>query len=392
MYCCNKNSYLQLQCGSIKPETINRLVRKARKFATEPDPHDSLPPLNRLCSEQPVHLVEEVDFTRRSCGFGRKALKLLKNDLLSFDKDVILKTVSTLGDMAMDPEKAIQIVHARIPKKLSHLLEKKDSSITERVCITFAKLAIVPEGKLALTNDEDIIYSLQMLLEEETHPSTLEQLGHCLENISTFVTTADELVDQGFILSILKVVAREVDDVVVVLLSTLKNLMYGNGNYIAMEYGAFAIMMQMLNRMDQRVHISALNCLMMMISTPLGKQLALDSYLVHRLNEMLGQSKNVELDAAIASVLMFATMTVEAKFRACKIKTLLPRLMKICRNPLHPSVQIFAFQTLLNLSTHFELRAVMQKKYIALLRKTKCSTSFISAMKESLLQDLSAPS
>ncbi|KAL3285310.1 hypothetical protein HHI36_019419 [Cryptolaemus montrouzieri] len=390
MFSCKKNSYLQLLNGNVKPELLNRCVDKARNL-TRHDPHDALPPLQRLCSHQPILVPEKIDFTRRKCGYGRIALSQLSDDLISYDPEIVMKAVSTLADMVFNPELTAQIIAMRIPQRMAHLLDKGNNLLTESICGTYTKLASTPDGKLALVKNMLILENLKRILQKEEDPNILRRLGKCLERISMSYTTADELVDQGFIEAIMKMVAKQNDHIVVLLLSTLRNLLYGNGKYIAMETGAFSTMIALTERLDHKVTICALNCLMVMTSTPLGKRMALDCDLLQTLTDILCLSENPELDAAITSVLMFCTVRSEAKYQASKIRRLVPRLMRLCRNPLQYTVQMFSLATLLNLSVHWDIKALLLKKYASPLKRIKCATSMISHTRDNLLQRLDEP-
>lgn len=95
------------------------------------------------------------------------------------------------------------------------------------------------------------------------------------------------MVEYGFVESLLESVVSEIDEIATIHLNTLKLLMYGEGKCVALKNDGFNIFVSFLERNAPDIVSGALDCLMILTSTPRGKQLAMQNHLLKTLNRLL---------------------------------------------------------------------------------------------------------
>ncbi|XP_074039457.1 radial spoke head 14 homolog isoform X3 [Leptinotarsa decemlineata] len=313
MFSINKNSYLHNYFENMNPRLINRCVDKAREFSNI-DEHDLDPPANRLTSEQPNIPVKNVDVTRRSLGFGRKAMPKLRRELHNKDQDVVIAAIETICDLVHDPERGYEAVNLKIIDRMVNLMSHESEVIRERTSRTLAVLAELAAGREAIVTNKSLLANIAACA-EDTWAEIRIQVAALLEMIARFWKAADDLVQFGFIQILLSNLLTEDSEIQIMHLETLRSLMYETtGKIIAIESDGF-------NIFRPEVYTNA------------------------------------------ASVIMFCTLKTQGKLDAYKVKNLPKRLIHLSRNKLNPSTQIFAIKALSNICEHPKIRTEVQRKY-----------------------------
>nr|XP_023011938.1 radial spoke head 14 homolog isoform X1 [Leptinotarsa decemlineata] len=361
MFSINKNSYLHNYFENMNPRLINRCVDKAREFSNI-DEHDLDPPANRLTSEQPNIPVKNVDVTRRSLGFGRKAMPKLRRELHNKDQDVVIAAIETICDLVHDPERGYEAVNLKIIDRMVNLMSHESEVIRERTSRTLAVLAELAAGREAIVTNKSLLANIAACA-EDTWAEIRIQVAALLEMIARFWKAADDLVQFGFIQILLSNLLTEDSEIQIMHLQTLRSLMYETtGKIIAIESDGFNIFLKLLDEDNTQIISGALACLALLTSTCVGEKLAREAKLLRILNIFL-HDERPEVYTNAASVIMFCTLKTQGKLDAYKVKNLPKRLIHLSRNKLNPSTQIFAIKALSNICEHPKIRTEVQKKY-----------------------------
>ncbi|KAK9871004.1 hypothetical protein WA026_009964 [Henosepilachna vigintioctopunctata] len=383
MYCYPKNSYLQSYYANVNPRLLNRCVIRARKLRSD-DIYDVSPEMQRLCSAQPaIPMEHDTDITRRTLAYGRNGLRILRRDLQDPDIEVVLKSLSTLNDLLRNPEKAYEAIKLKIPERLLTVIPRTGEFIRERCSLTYQILSNYMGGKQAMVDNPKILQLFVELLKDNKIEVRLK-IANCLERIASFWMTADNLVDAGFIRHILDRLMVDEPEVSMIHLETLTHLMYGNGKLIAIENGAFDMLVLLLDCSDTEVRLRALRCLMLITSTDIGKQMANNSDLILKVGRILCADEiNLQLNAA--AVLIFCTMLVKAKVMAAQTKLIPSRLIRLCKNHLNPNLQLLCFKALTNISEHPDVRIIMRTKHLKRIQDIVVTSDLLRIHKNRLL-------
>ncbi|KAL3267014.1 hypothetical protein HHI36_011161 [Cryptolaemus montrouzieri] len=295
---------------------------------------------------------------------------------------MVLRTLSTMNDLLKNPEKGYEAIRLKVPDRLLTVIPREEQFVRERCCLSYQLLSNYADGKIAMTANPKIIEQFRKLI-QDPKPEVRLKAAFCLENIASFWMTADNLVEAGFIKSLMDRIAIDEHDISAVHLATLDHLMYGSGKYIGMEAGAFDLMVRLLDAPDIDVRKGALRCLLLMTSTDLGKQMAAKCNLLPTIVRILHEDE--QLYVCAASVLIYCTMLVQAKAASAKMKMIPTRLVRLCKNHLNPDLQLFCLKALTNIAEHPDVRNLLRKKHLGRIKRIHVTSDLLRKHKEKLL-------
>ncbi|XP_017778570.1 PREDICTED: radial spoke head 14 homolog [Nicrophorus vespilloides] len=362
MFPVHKHSYLQC-VTKIDPRIINRTVDLARDNYTI-DQFDTLPPFNRLCSEQPNIPVCSCDVTRRPVGFGRWGMKKLRRELHSTNRWTVMQAIHSIGDLVYDPERNFEAIRLRVPARFSDLVIDEDPAVRERVCMVLATISNLLDGKYSILKNHRMINNLARILNDE-EPAVRMKVIVLIEKLSKVWMCADILVNNGFVEMIIERLDQYIEDdpCTPYYLRTMQWLMYCTGKYIAIERGFHKTLTTILyNDTNCEVLAEALKCMAMLISTPRGKCFAIEGNLLIKLYNLLHDQRR-EIYSAAAGCMVFATIKTEAILKAIELPNLIERLLILARSHHDLTTQIHCIQVITNLCGHGKVRKYVLETY-----------------------------
>ncbi|KAJ8931920.1 hypothetical protein NQ314_015118, partial [Rhamnusium bicolor] len=279
MFSIHKNSYLHSKFEEINPRLINRCVQRgmlniARDFSGN-DVYDLEPPFNRLTSEQPSIPVQHVDVTRRSLGFGRCAMPILRRELHDKNLETVLAAIESISDLAHDPERGYEAVNLNIVDRMVDLIVHDVPAIRERTAKALEIIARLAEGKEAIVSNKNLLENITICVEDEFREIRIHVAAIFLLLIICYVVlAADVLVSFGFIHILLSNLLEEETEIVEIHLETLRSLMYGCGKNLAIDQDGFFIFLKLLDRQNTQIVSRACECLSILTSARAGEKLA----------------------------------------------------------------------------------------------------------------------
>ncbi|KAF5308854.1 hypothetical protein FQR65_LT00554 [Abscondita terminalis] len=264
--------------------------------------------------------------------------------------------------MMRDPERGYEAIKMRIPDRLADLLDHECEIIRERVCMVLTVISGLSDGKCAIVRNKTALENIEKLMfdpfETIRHKNSL-----LIESISRSWFAADYLVDAGFVKKILDVLPREEELIQQAYLEGLTTIMYGEGKDEALSLGAFEIFVDLMETKSEEVAARAADCLMIITSTYVGKDIAYDTAVLPKLAKLL-HHHNVNLYRGAASAIMFCTIKSRAKFRAKEIPNLVDRLVVLCNDWHNRGVQLYSMRALAHICEHPDVRKEVKEKYL----------------------------
>lgn len=361
MYSPHKHSYLQCRSSNVNPRIINRSVNLARSQPTI-DTADLDPPFLRLSSEQPNIPIENIDLTRRPVGFGKLALPKLRRELHSNNETTVIHAINTIMDLVCDPENGYEAIRLRIPQRMIDLLMSKNTEVRERTCMTLIIMAGMADCCEMLVKNVKFLENLATVI-EDISPVVRIKAATLLEMLARNWMAAYVLATTAYVPALLDNLLDEDEAIVAIHLSSLEKLLHAEGKIFAIEYGAFEIFEELLEKSDPKVLCGATNCIAFLTTIMYGKELAFNANILIKLNRLL-HDETPEVYSAAASAIMYCTLLPKAKFAAKRIKHLPERLLVLCRNSEHPQARIHSIKALTNLCEHPYIRRKIKQEYL----------------------------
>lgn len=167
------------------------------------DAFDSMPPFNRLTSNQPCLPIENCDITRRPLAFGRLAMpklviftffarfyiKIIKilifklRELHNSNQCMVKQAITTICDLVHDPERNYEAIKLHLPARLVPLLEHPDAEVRERTLIALTTIGNLMDGKNAIVKNNEMMKNIKLCMEDEEIPVRLQAFS-LLETLS----------------------------------------------------------------------------------------------------------------------------------------------------------------------------------------------------------------
>ncbi|XP_065159938.1 radial spoke head 14 homolog [Atheta coriaria] len=361
MHASYKNSYLQM-ATAVNARVINRCVDKAMGKPTI-DAFDSMPPFNRLTSNQPCLPIENCDITRRPLAFGRLAMPKLLRELHNSNQCMVKQAITTICDLVHDPERNYEAIKLHLPGRLVPLLEHPDAEVRERTLIALTTIGNLMDGKNAIVKNNEMMKNIKLCMEDEEIPVRLQAFS-LLETLSLIWMVADVLVDNGYVELLVEILKRtyqvEDKDVLILIMQTVEHLMYCNGKQLAFECGYFDVVLSVLKEnSDPNVIAAALKSISILLQLKEVKEIALKVKLLKKYLYRFLLSEIPVVYENAAAAMLFATVTLESLVQAIKLPELVDRLISLTKAVHQPTAQKYCMQILTNLTGHGVIKKLL---------------------------------
>lgn len=386
MFSPHKHSYLQCRSSNVNPRIINRSVDFARNQPTI-DTADIEPPFLRLSSEQPSIPIKNVDVTRRQLAFGRRALPKLRRELHNKDETVVIQALHSIMDLVHDPTKGYEAFKLHIPQRMIDLIVSNNEHIRECTLMALGVMTGLADVCNVLVNNTTFLENLAAVI-EDIFPAVRMKAAVLMEMLSKQWMAAFELVTTAFVPVLLDNLLNEEEPIAAIHLKSLQNLLHSEGRIFAIEYDAFEIFNELLDRSDPKILSGAANCIAFLAMGAQGKELAFNADVLIKLEQLLNDERP-EIYSSAAFAIMNCTLTTKAKLRAHKIKSLPDRLFALSTGSEASQAKIHSLQALTNLCEHPCIRKKMLKKAAGNIKSLKIpDTRKYTILCETLLNSL----
>ncbi|PZC74428.1 uncharacterized protein LOC110379651 [Helicoverpa armigera] len=351
MFCAHKNSYLQLQT-SVNPMLVNKAVRRAMR-KTQFDPHDEIPPAQRLASMQPSLYAPCTDITRGCMGFERLGLRILNKNITSEDNAIKVQAIHTLKDQVQISENALFLINLNVVYKLIDLLTDPDPIVKEKVCLILSQLTNYYQGRKRILARPVAIDRLTFLCMRE-RKELRYAAAFCLRNLARY-SAEDMIKNDKLVESLIKMIKNDHEGIVLLHIETLKKLAEWDPEK-PLKAHAFKVMLKLMNYRHDRVKEAAMDCMRQLCKHSVGQKLA-DKYDLTHLLLMHLESEDVQVIISALGLMEYTSVTSMSKWRGKEfVYDLTTLLVVLCVTHDIPVLQIRAMQTLINLCDSPDIR------------------------------------
>ncbi|CAH0600808.1 unnamed protein product [Chrysodeixis includens] len=360
MFCPNKNSFLQMTVA-MNPRVINKAVRRAMR-KKHFDPHDELPPTQRLESMQPSMFAPWVDITRAHLGFGRRGLRLINRELNSEDSLVQLQAIHSILDQVQIAENAMFLIDLNVVYRLIDLMQDRDPIVREKVAYILTHLANYHQGRQRIMSRPIVIDHLIYLFMRDR--KEIRYVAALLLKTLTRDRCSCEIImkNNNIIGSLLKMIKDDYMTIVIFHLNSLKYLTEWDP-VPSLKANAFQVMKKLIKQQEFKIVAAAMDCMVQLLKHDVGKKLADQHDLTHFLRKYL-LSPDIEVVMATAGLMCYTTLTTRAKWRVKEYQyDFTRRLVSLCVSHNFPVLQLRCMQVLINLCDSPDIRAHLKKHW-----------------------------
>ncbi|XP_056677408.1 radial spoke head 14 homolog isoform X2 [Monodelphis domestica] len=251
------------------------------------------------------YLPPDIDPTKVSIAYGRRALPKLNEELNSPDLLTRQRALMALCDLVHDPENAYEAISIGCLNTLKLLLKDADSTVRHKTLEVFYIMASHSVGREGFLKNR-IILALAPNLED---PVLLCRrfLHMTYVRLAQVPKGAHAIIASGLIPYLVKKVQIEVEEIKEILLDTLYFCLQWDASQ-ALQSDAVPILHEMLFSLNDVIRSKAARTMMALCMPRDGKKKVWEYNVIPILVSLLNDS-NIDVLANAAGALMFATVT-----------------------------------------------------------------------------------
>ncbi|XP_068956910.1 radial spoke head 14 homolog isoform X2 [Petaurus breviceps papuanus] len=251
------------------------------------------------------YLPPDIDPTKVSIAYGRRALPKLNEELQSSDLLTRQKALMALCDMVHDPEHVYQAISIGFLNSLKLLLRDPDSTVRQKTIEVFHIMANHSVGREGFLKHH-VILALSQNLDD---PVLLcrKFLHKTYRSVAQVPRGADSIISSGLIPFLVKKVQEEDEEIQELILDTLYFCLQWDASQ-ALQSKAVPILREKLNSLNENIRSKAAHTLMAICMPQDGKDQVWQYDVIPLLVKLL-DDPNIEVKGNAAGALMFAAVT-----------------------------------------------------------------------------------
>ncbi|XP_044530384.1 radial spoke head 14 homolog [Gracilinanus agilis] len=258
------------------------------------------------------YLPPDIDPTKASIAFGRRALPKLNEELNGPDLLTRQRALMALCDLVHDPENVYEAISIGFLSTLKLLLNDADSTVRRKTLEVYYIMSSHSVGREGFLKNR-VIMALAKNLED---PVLLcrKFLHMTYVRLAQVPKGAHAIIASGLIPYLVRKVQVEVEEIKEILLDTLYYCLQWDATQ-ALQSDAVPILQQMLYSGNQDIRSKAARAMMALCMPREGKKTVWEYNVIPILVSLFNDS-NIDVLANVAGALMFAAVTTEGKYAA----------------------------------------------------------------------------
>ncbi|XP_072455946.1 radial spoke head 14 homolog [Notamacropus eugenii] len=258
------------------------------------------------------YLPPDIDPTKASIAYGRRALPKLKEELQSPDLLTRQRALMALCDLVHDPEYVYEAIRLGFLNSLKLLLKDPDNTVRQKTIEVFSIMANHSVGRQGFLKNH-VILALSQILDD---PMLLCRrfLHETFRSVAQVPQGADSILASGLIPFLVDKVQNEEEEIQDLILDTLYFCLQWDTTQ-ALQTRAVPILRGKLLSPNENIRSKAAHTLMA-ICMPLDGKHQVWEHDVIPLLVMLLDDPSLEVKGNAAGALMFAAVTTEGKYAA----------------------------------------------------------------------------
>ncbi|XP_043845432.1 radial spoke head 14 homolog [Dromiciops gliroides] len=258
------------------------------------------------------YLPPDIDPTKVSIAYGRRALPKLNEELQSEDLLTRQKALMALCDLVHDPEHVYEAISIGFLNSLKVLLRDPDNTVRQKtieVLYIMSNHSVGREGFLK----HQIILALSKILDD---PVLLcrKFLHMTYASVAQIPRGADAIIGSGLIPFLVDKVKNEHEEIQGIILDTLYFCLQWDASQ-ALQSNAVPILREKLSSVNEKIRSKAAHTLMAICMPLEGKNKVWENDVISLL-VMLLDDPDIDVKANAAGALMFAAVTTAGKYAA----------------------------------------------------------------------------
>ncbi|NXN19336.1 RSP14 protein, partial [Indicator maculatus] len=266
-------------------------------------------------------LPPNIDPSKASLAFGRRALPKLNKELCSPELLIQQQALMSLCDLVHDPENIYQALEIGFLDNLKNLLVHHDSAVRQKTTEILYVMAMHNVGRQGLIH-HGVIPALTKLLDDAVD-TCRKNTYHILEMMAKLPEGAANILHAALIPSLLLKLKTEPDEIQELILDTLSSCLRLEVSE-ALATGAVTILKEKLTHPSVAIRSKAAWVILAAGTHPEGKSLICEEA-VPALVSLL-EDTDPEVQGSAAGALMFATVKPQGRFSALGAGAIAPLL------------------------------------------------------------------
>ncbi|XP_054275478.1 radial spoke head 14 homolog [Macrosteles quadrilineatus] len=324
----------------------------------------AIEPFLSMVNFESENFSPDVDPTRACLAFGDRAIPKIKRELLSKDKTIAKRALSSLLDVVHDPEQAVEALRLQIIPRLVRLLSSDDVFVRQHVLMVLQVLSMQPGAKLTIVKNQPIMSSLSVLMMDSDRNVRLNAAKTLLA-LAAWYFGVEELIKDYYVYLVINQLEIELDnDIAVALMQTLILLLdhSNEAKYQAMTHRAIELSVY-LDHTEAQLRALGCELVAQLARLPEGKE----EIVLHRCDILakltcLLDDENEEVQNHSAEALMFVLVSKSIKNHCLKNLPIMCKLLRCAQYFRAPGLQMNALKGLTCLAEHPQAREFLVHK------------------------------